>query len=99
FRDDLVVGVECMHYWYWISDLWEEHGIHFILGHALYMKAIHAAIFNRDLNSTCGRPIKGNNDKQQACQPSLATASDDGTVRPRVIEPVKPCGINKPTNE
>ena len=35
FRDDLVVGVECMHCWYWISDLCEEHGIHFILGHAL----------------------------------------------------------------
>jgi transposase IS116/IS110/IS902 family protein len=31
FRDDLVVGVECMHCWYWISDLCEEHGINFIL--------------------------------------------------------------------
>ncbi|AXS83576.1 hypothetical protein [Marinobacter sp. Arc7-DN-1] len=25
FRDDLVIGVECMHCWYWISDLCEEH--------------------------------------------------------------------------
>ena len=48
FRDDLVVGVECMHCWYWISDLCEEHGIHFILGHALYMKAIHGGKTKND---------------------------------------------------
>lgn len=41
YRDDLVIGVECMHCWYWVADLCEEHHIHFILGHALYMKAIH----------------------------------------------------------
>lgn len=48
FRDDLAVGVECMHCWYWISDLCEEHGIHFILGHALYMKAIHGGKTKND---------------------------------------------------
>ena len=48
FRDDLVVGVECMHCWYWISDLCEEHGINFILGHALYMKAIHGGKTKND---------------------------------------------------
>jgi transposase len=48
FRDDLVVGVECMHCWYWISDLCEEHGIKFILGHALYMKAIHGGKTKND---------------------------------------------------
>ena len=48
FRDDLVIGVECMHCWYWISDLCEEHGIHFILGHALYMKAIHSGKTKND---------------------------------------------------
>lgn len=41
FRGDLVVGVECIFCWYWIADLCEEEGIDFILGHALYMKAIH----------------------------------------------------------
>lgn len=48
FRDDLVVGVECMHCWYWISDLCEEHNIRFILGHALYMKAIHGGKTKND---------------------------------------------------
>ncbi len=38
---NLVVGVECMHCWYWVADFREDLGIDFILGHALYMKAIH----------------------------------------------------------
>lgn len=41
YLGNIVVGVECMHCWYWVSDLCEEHGIDFIVGHALYMKAIH----------------------------------------------------------
>ena len=41
FRDDLVVGAECMFTWYWLADLCLEQEIKFILGHALYMKAIH----------------------------------------------------------
>jgi transposase len=39
--DDLVVGVECMHCWYGSRFFSQAHGIHFILGHALYMHAIH----------------------------------------------------------
>lgn len=39
---NIIVGVECMHCWYWVADLCEEHGIDFIVGHALYMRAIHA---------------------------------------------------------
>jgi len=34
------VGVECMHCWYWVSDFCNVLGVDFILGHALYMKAI-----------------------------------------------------------
>ena len=41
FRDGLVVGAECMFAWYWLADLCAEHGIPFVLGHALYMKMIH----------------------------------------------------------
>jgi transposase len=41
FRDGLVVGCECMFAWYWLADLCEDHGIPFVLGHALYMKMIH----------------------------------------------------------
>src|SRR5256712_9984735 len=41
YRDDLVVGVECIFTWYWLADLCAKEGIAFVLGHALYMKAIH----------------------------------------------------------
>src|SRR5262245_51684269 len=41
FRDDLAVACECMFAWYWLADLCHDQGIPFVLGHALYMKAIH----------------------------------------------------------
>jgi len=41
YRDDLVVAVECIFTWYWLADLCAREGIAFVLGHALYMRAIH----------------------------------------------------------
>jgi len=40
YLEDIVVGVECVFCWYWVSDLCATHKIPFVLGHALYMKAI-----------------------------------------------------------
>jgi len=40
YRDRLVVACECIFCWYWLADLCAEEGIEFVLGHALYMKAI-----------------------------------------------------------
>ena len=48
FRDDLVVAVECMFTWYWLSDLCSREGIGFVLGHALYMRAIHGGKAKND---------------------------------------------------
>ena len=48
FRDDLVVGVECIFCWYWLADLCTEHDIPFVLGNALYMKAIHGGKAKND---------------------------------------------------
>ena len=48
YRDDLVVGVECIFCWYWLADLCTEHDIPFVLGHALYMKAIHGGKAKND---------------------------------------------------
>jgi transposase len=48
FRDDLVVAVECMFTWYWLADLCGQEGIEFVLGHALYMKAIHGGKAKND---------------------------------------------------
>jgi Transposase len=48
YRDDLVVGVECIFCWYWLADLCAEQDIPFVLGHALYMKAIHGGKAKND---------------------------------------------------
>jgi transposase len=48
YRHDLVVGVECIFTWYWLADLCRREGIEFVLGHALYMKAIHGAKVKND---------------------------------------------------
>ncbi len=45
---NVVVGVECMHCWYWVADFCDDAGIDFILGHALYMKAIHGGKAKND---------------------------------------------------
>src|SRR5918994_823533 len=48
YREDLVVCVECIFTWYWLADLCAREGIPFILGHALYMKAIHGGKAKND---------------------------------------------------
>lgn len=48
FREDLVVGVECLFCWYWLADLCAAEGIDFALGHALYMKAVHGGKSKND---------------------------------------------------
>ena len=48
FREDVVVAVECIFTWYWIADLCSEENIPFVLGHALYMKAIHGGKAKND---------------------------------------------------
>jgi transposase len=48
FRDDLVVCCECLFCWYWLADLCHEQDVAFVLGHALYMKAIHGGKSKND---------------------------------------------------
>jgi len=43
FREGLVVACECLFCWYWFADLCVAEDIPFVLGHALYMKAISGA--------------------------------------------------------
>ena len=47
-RDNLVVPVECIFTWYWIADVCAREHIAFVLGHALYMKAIHGGKAKND---------------------------------------------------
>ena len=48
YREDIVVAVECIFTWYWIADLCAQENIPFVLGHALYMKAIHGGKAKND---------------------------------------------------
>jgi Transposase len=48
YREGLVVAVECIFTWYWLADLCAAQGIPFVLGHALYMKAIHGGKAKND---------------------------------------------------
>jgi transposase len=48
FREGLVVACECMFTWYWLADLCAKEKIDFVLGHALYMKAIHGGKAKND---------------------------------------------------
>ncbi len=48
FREDICVGVECVFTWYWVADLCTQEGIPFVLGHALYLKAIHGGKSKND---------------------------------------------------
>jgi transposase len=48
YRSGLIVAAECMFAWYWVADLCAREQIAFVLGHALYMKAIHGAKAKND---------------------------------------------------
>jgi transposase len=48
YRENIAVAVECMFAWYWVADLCAKENISFVLGHALYMKAIHGGKAKND---------------------------------------------------
>jgi transposase len=48
YRAGLVVAAECIFTWYWLADLCAREGIPFVLGHALFMKAIHGGKAKND---------------------------------------------------
>jgi transposase len=47
-REQVVLAAACMFTWYWLADCCAEHGIAFVLGHALSMKAIHGGKAKND---------------------------------------------------
>src|SRR5262245_22405552 len=48
YRDDIVIAVACIFTWYWLADLCAQEGLPFVLGHALYRKAIHGGKAKND---------------------------------------------------
>ena len=48
FGSDIVIGCESTFNWYWLADACHERKLAFILGHALYLKAIHGGKVKND---------------------------------------------------
>jgi transposase len=71
YREDLVVAVECIFTWYWLADLCAEEKLAFVLGHALYMGAIHGG--------------KAKNDKIDSLK--IATLLRGGTIPQAYVYP------------
>ena len=79
YRDDLIVGVECIFSWYWLADLCAEEDIPFILGHALYMKAIHGGKSKNDKidSEKIAKLIRGGNFPLAHVYPQAMRATRD----------------------
>jgi hypothetical protein len=46
YRAEIVVAVECLLTWSWLADLCAREQMPFVLGHALYMQALHGGKAN-----------------------------------------------------
>jgi transposase len=79
YREDLVVAVECMFTWYWLADLCQREGIAFVLGHALYMRAIHGGKAKNDKidSDKIARLLRSNMLPQSYVYPSEMRATRD----------------------
>lgn len=79
YRDGLVVACECMFAWYWLADLCLAQGIPFVLGHALYMKAIHGGKAKNDRIDAAkiARLLRGGNLPQAYVYPAGMRATRD----------------------
>ena len=86
FRPDAVVAVECLFAWYWVADLCRDEKIPFVLGHALYMKAIHGGkAKNDDIDAEkIARLLKGPEPTpRRAVEPESLTEARQGRTPPR----------------
>jgi transposase len=48
YRGQIVLAAACMFTWYWLADLCADHGLPFVLGHALSLKAMHGGKAKND---------------------------------------------------
>jgi hypothetical protein len=81
YREGLVGAVECMFTWYWLADLCAREGLPFVLGHALYMKAIHGGKAKNDTidSHKIATLLRGGCFRKPPC------------IRPRCARPVTSC--------
>src|SRR5262245_32286305 len=87
FRDGLAVACECMFAWYWLADLCHEQQIPFVLGHALYMKALHGGKAKNDKIDAekIARLLRGGNLPIAYVYPKAMRATRDLLRRPTFL--------------
>lgn len=78
-KQDIVVGCESTFNWYWLADACRERNVKFILGHALYLKAIHGGKTKSDKidSEKLARLIRGGNFPLSHVYPSEGRAARD----------------------
>ena len=76
YRDDLVVGVECMFTWYWLADLCSKEGSAFVLGQALSMKASHGGKAKTLRYARCSELLRVSGTR---CRPSRVAPAERGS--------------------
>lgn len=79
FREDISVCCECTFSWYWLSDICDRENIPFVLGHALYMKAIHGGKAKNDRidSEKIARLLKGGMIPQAYAYPEQMRSTRD----------------------
>ena len=95
YRDDLAVACECMFAWYWLANTCHQEQIPFVLGHALYMKAIYGAKAKNDRIDAerIARLLRGGNLPQAYVYPKAMRATRDlprrrrGLLRAEAADP------------
>jgi transposase len=78
-REGLVVAVECLFPWYWLADRCAEQGLPLVLGHALYMKAIHGGKAKHDKidSPKIAARLRGGMRPQASVSPAARRATRD----------------------
>ncbi|TWT79477.1 Transposase [Planctomycetes bacterium CA13] len=76
---DIVIGCEPTFNWYWLADACDQHNFPFILGHALYLKAIHGGETKSDAidSEKLARLIRGGNFPLSHVYPKAGRAARD----------------------
>ena len=85
YREDLGGCVECLFTWYWLAALCTRAGLPFVLGHALYLKAIHGGKAQNDRSAapTLAVLLRGGMLPQADVSPAAMRAPRDRLRRRR----------------
>jgi hypothetical protein len=81
-RKDIAVAPECMFVWYWLADVCAREKIAFVLGRALYMKAIHGGKSKNDRIDSKEVALLSIAPMITWCSAPAACIRDSGGMRP-----------------